>query len=119
MSLDSLWLCPTLARNSWTEIVLGLDDTASRHAAFVKAQAYGLDEHLEGGRFIVYVSAGKNFMFDEEYMFLNLNDTDKFYEHDVNKRQFLDEDGGGYGFQEVSLYVDGVLSKTRSHPPEP
>lgn len=119
MSLDSLWLCPTLARNSWTEIVLGLDDTASRHAAFVKAQAYGLDENLEGGRFIVRVSAGKNLIFDEEYFFLTRDDADKFYEDDVIKRQFVDEDGSGYGFQEVSLYVDGVLSKTRSHPPEP
>jgi len=110
---------PTLDRNSWTEIVLGLDDAASRHAVFVKARAYGLDENLEGGRFIVYVSAGKNFIFDEEYMFLNFNDADRFYEDDVNKRSFVEEDGKRFGFDEVSLYVDGVRIKARSEPPEP
>jgi hypothetical protein len=86
MSADRIWLCPGLNRETWHEI----------H-----------DSELDSVQYKVSVSAGQNVLVDELFCFVNEQDARQFYEQDVQKREFINHDGSGVGFNDISLYVNG------------
>jgi hypothetical protein len=59
------------------------------------------------GNFVV-LSAGKNFAFDELFVFEDAPNARAFYETGYSAfESFIGDDDEGYGFQEVALYRDG------------
>jgi hypothetical protein len=62
------------------------------------------DRLYEQGHFVV-LSAGKNFLFDEVFLFEDASDARTFYKSGFLKwESFIGDDAEGCGFQEVSLY---------------
>jgi hypothetical protein len=69
------------------------------------------------GDFVV-LSAGKNCMFDEMFLFEAGTDAQEFYERGYRKwERFPIDEEEGFGFQEVTLYQDGHLVATKSCEP--
>lgn len=97
MSYDRVWLCPSLNRGTWIE---------SGDPKFH-------EESSKFGTYDVRVSAGENLIFDELYCFLTLGDAQQFYEVDVAGRECIDEHQHAFGFQEISLIVNGKEIATR------
>ena len=69
------------------------------------------------GHFVV-LSAGKNCLFDEMFLFEAGVDAQEFYQRGYRKwEKFPIDEEEGFGFQEVTLYQDGRLVATKSCPP--
>ena len=69
------------------------------------------------GHFVV-LSAGKNFLFDEKFMFESGADAQNFFDTGFMKfESFIGDGDEGCGFQEVSLYRNGHLTATKSCAP--
>jgi hypothetical protein len=75
------------------------------------------DRLYEQGHFVV-LSAGKNFLFDELFLFEDASNARAFYESGYSDfESFLGDDDEGYGFQEVSLYRAGRLIGSKESAP--
>ena len=90
-----------------------------------QAARMNLSEHFELtynrlhalGNFVV-LSAGKNFLFDELFLFEGASDAAAFYDSGFMKwESFPEQDDEGCGFQEVSLYRGGRRVATKSCEP--
>jgi hypothetical protein len=69
------------------------------------------------GTYVVLV-AGKNYCFDELFLFADVAEAWEFYDHGFQAwESFPEGDNEGYGFQEVSLYERGRRIATKSCEP--
>jgi hypothetical protein len=121
MSLDRIWMCPSLKREDWVDVAL-------------KSRALILDDEIlpetpidqefqKYESFKVLISAGENFLFDEEYCFLSEDDARRFFaggplgpgEQGYRDQERFEEGAGpagsdrGIGFDRVELYIRGEL----------
>jgi hypothetical protein len=121
MSLDRKWMCSSLNPQDWVEVPLkpgGLisDDEILPETSIDK-------EFQKYGSFKVLISAGENFLFDEEYCFLSEDDARRFFaggplgpgEQGYRDQERFEQGAGpggsdrGIGFDRVELVIHGEL----------
>ncbi len=120
MSFDRWWVCRTADRSTWTE-----RRGAEQNGRLVEFE-HELARLEEQGHLVV-LSHGSNVLLDELYAFEREADALAFYEEGYKRREFMSnmrghgfpERGGGFGFQEASLYIAGVRRASKSENPEP
>jgi hypothetical protein len=120
MSHDRIWLCSSLKPKDWVKVPLksgGLipfDDTPKEVVD---------EEFQKYGSFKVLLSAGENFLFDEEFCFLREDDARRFFAGaplEPGEQGYRDQErfregavAGtfdiGFGFDRVELYIHGKL----------
>jgi hypothetical protein len=77
------------------------------------------DRLYRQGHFVI-LSAGKNFAFDELFLFEEASNATAFYESGFSEwESFIGGEVEGCGFQEVSLYRAGTRSASKSSAPSP
>jgi hypothetical protein len=109
MSYDVFYECPGLDRTNWRNSrQVGPDD---REAFEIKIQ-----ELYERGNFVT-LSAGRNFAFDEIFLFDRAEDAAEFFADGYQGYESV-IDGSRCGFQEVTLYESGRKVASKSDDPD-
>jgi hypothetical protein len=123
LGYNCVYFCRSLDRELWEEY-FDMVDEGQLPKAKRKCRLY------HGGtlKFAVVLRAGKEFFFDELYLFLNEADARRFFEggslddfeQDYRSREFQ-IDGRPIGFVERSLYINGkqIVSENPGHPDKP
>lgn len=95
MSNDRIWYCPSLDKRKWRQSTAPQDLEESIYYSPSGAPAFS-----------VSLDHGKDFSFDEVFIFLNRNDAEKFYEAGFVEFEVC-VDHRWMGFHRVALCVDG------------
>jgi hypothetical protein len=111
MSYDRIWI-------ESTEHPGGLLERYEAEKKNLSDYFYANYKRLRAKGDFVVLSAGKNCLLDEMFVFESGTDAQEFYERGYRKwERFAIDAEEGFGFQEVSLYRDGYLVATKSCPP--
>jgi hypothetical protein len=95
MSNDRIWYCPSLDKRKWKQSTAPQDLEESIYYSPSGAPAFS-----------VSLDHGKDFSFDEVFIFLNRNDAEKFYEAGFVEFEVC-VDTQWMGFHRVAFSVDG------------
>ena len=111
MSYDRIWVQSSEQLGGWLE----------RRTAEAKNLGHEFDRHFNRlyaqGHYVVLV-AGKNYCFDELFLFEIDTDAQEFYGRGSDDwESYIGDDDEGCGFQEVSLYQGGRRVATKSCEP--
>jgi hypothetical protein len=98
MNTDRTWYCPSLDKRKWRQSTApqDLEESIYYSSSGVPAFSVSLDH-------------GKDFSFDEIFIFLNRDDAEKFYETGFVEFEVCVEDDW-MGFHRVALSVDGEVA---------
>ena len=105
MSMDKVWLCPSIDRKTWSE--RGQMEKAEQTEEFRRDY-----ERLHGLGNYVTLSHGGQVAIDEIYLFTSETDAKEFYSTGCLNRQYVN-DGKGLGFQEVVLFLSGAKADSK------
>jgi hypothetical protein len=105
----------------WVQCSGNREQLHERRAAEKEGLSEEFDAHYERlyrqGNFVV-LSAGKNFAFDELFLFQTSADAEDFYNTGFMKfESFIGDDDEGFGFDQISLSQGGRLVHTKSTAP--
>jgi hypothetical protein len=122
MSLDRIWMCPSLKREDWVEVFSKSRRLTTNDETF---SVEAIDEELKKyGQFSVSLTSGA---YDERYLFLQEEDARRFFvggpldpgECGYRERERMAEGEVpgtfdiGLGFDRVQLYVCGELVESK------
>jgi hypothetical protein len=120
MSFDRIWMCPSLKRDEWVEVITKSRGLKSDNEVFTDEQIEA--ELQKYGKFQVSLWMGNRCAMDEVYVFLNESDARRFFagepidagEHGYKNRERF-EDDAGIGFDKVELWINGELVATKEN----
>jgi hypothetical protein len=111
MSYDKIWIKRSEHPEEW------LERSSAAKKNLNDEFNSNFDRLYTQGHFVVLV-AGKNFLFDELFLFESSASAQNFYDSGfINWESFMGGDNEGCGFQEISLYSGGHLVATKSCEP--
>jgi hypothetical protein len=111
MSFDHIWLKTEGQRNKW------LDCRAEERNGRGQ-ELHAVADVLYAQGHYVRLSAGKNYLHDEIFLFRDISAAAEFYERGFTAWEpFPEGEEEGLGFQKVSLYRDGHLVAAKSCEP--
>lgn len=107
MSMDKIWLCPSLDQGTWVE--RGEMEKQGKAEEFRRKY-----DRLHSVGNYVTLAHGQNILIDEMYLFGDVADAEKFYAADYRQREYLNQEEKPAGFDSVCLYVGGVLAARKA-----
>ena len=111
MSFDKIWIQTNGQDNNWLERNAA-EKAGRKNEFFAEAEMLGAQGHY------VTLSAGKNCLIDEIFLFRDAAAATEFYERGYAAwEKYFPMETESFGFDSVSLYADRRLVATKSCPP--